>query len=203
MLLLLLASGLRGEKAFENALCLPLRGILEINPHVHTARATERGIKSLDVVRGGKQKTKAEDMKLIHEGDGISETHRPSAAATPSRELRRPLRLNVDPSLFSSLFFALDVLDEVEEEELPVGAPVDFSSREMPRVNAASKSSRSRIHRTEAYAGTWKRARSISKFMVESRWRSLEVKRLHWVAGRSSESTRTMDRQGRDLGDHD
>ena len=146
MLLLLLASGLRGEKAFENALCLPLRGILEINPHVHTARATERGIKSLDVVCGGKQKTKAEDMKLIHEGDGISETHRPSAAATPSRELRRPLRLNVDPSLFSSLFFALDVLDEVEEEEVPVGAPVDFSSREMPRVNAASKSSRSRIH---------------------------------------------------------
>lgn len=83
---------------------------------------------------------------MINRETGSQKTYRPSAAATPSRELRSPLRLKVDPSLLSSLFFALDVVDVDEEDELPVGAPVDFSSREMPRVNAASKSSRSRIH---------------------------------------------------------
>ena len=69
-------------------------------------------------------------------------THRPSAAATPSRLLRRPLRLSVDPSLVSSLFFAEDVFDV----DVVVGAPVEVSSREMPRVKAASRSSRSRMH---------------------------------------------------------
>lgn len=72
-------------------------------------------------------------------------TYRPSAAATPSRLLRRPLRLSVEPSL-SSLFFPEEEEDEELLDELPVGAPVDFSSRDTPRVNAASKSSRSNIH---------------------------------------------------------
>ena len=72
-------------------------------------------------------------------------THRPSAAATPSSELRRPLRLRVDPlSSLSSLLLAVDV-----DEEARVGAPVDFSSREIPLVKAASKSSKSKIHLTK------------------------------------------------------
>ena len=74
---------------------------------------------------------------------GRSVTHRPSAAATPSRLLRRPLKLSVDPSLFSSLLFPDP--DELLEE-LDVGIPVDVSSRDMPRVNAASRSSKRRIH---------------------------------------------------------
>lgn len=68
-------------------------------------------------------------------------TYRPSAAATPSKELRRPLKLSVEPlSSVSSLLFVV----EVDEER--VGTPVDFSSREIPRVKAASKSSKSKIH---------------------------------------------------------
>lgn len=70
--------------------------------------------------------------------------YRPSAAATPSRLFSRPLRLSVEPSLSSS-FLALED-DELLEDVLLRGAPVELSSREMPRVNAASRSSRSKIH---------------------------------------------------------
>lgn len=70
-------------------------------------------------------------------------THRPSAAATPSRLFSRPLRLNVEASSsFESSFAFSDFVAAVAL----LGAPVDDSSREMPRVNVASKSSRSRIH---------------------------------------------------------
>lgn len=69
-------------------------------------------------------------------------SHLPSAAATPSRAFRRPLRLNVEPSEPSESLS----LSFFEEEDVDVGAPVDFSSRETPRVNAASKSSRRRMH---------------------------------------------------------
>lgn len=68
-------------------------------------------------------------------------TYLPSAAATPSRLLRRPLRLSVEAesSFDSSFSFAVGAV-------ALVGAPVEDSSREMPRVNAASKSSSSKIH---------------------------------------------------------
>lgn len=67
----------------------------------------------------------------------FGDTYRPSAAATPSKLLSKPLRLSVEPS-FSSFW--------VVSLSLTVGAPVDFSSRLTPRVNAASRSSRSKMH---------------------------------------------------------
>jgi hypothetical protein len=108
---------------------------------------------------------------------------RPSAAATPSNELRSPLRLRVFtsgvfpsplllfplplllfPLLLPLLLFPLLLLLLLLFDESPfllaVGKPVELESRVTERVNAASRSSRRRMHR----AGT----RPISVFSVES-----------------------------------
>ena len=55
---------------------------------------------------------------------------------SPSKELRRPDRLSVEPS-------SLELVDEellVAEVELELGAPVELASLETPLVKAASKS---------------------------------------------------------------
>jgi hypothetical protein len=66
----------------------------------------------------------------------VLRSYRPSAAATPSMELRRPLSVKVDPSssVFSSFFAS------------PGGAPVELPSRDTERVKAASRSSRRKMH---------------------------------------------------------
>lgn len=69
-------------------------------------------------------------------------SYRPSAAATPSRLFKRPLRLKVEPSLAESLASLVVAVDS-----LVVGAPVEEASRETPLVNAASRSYKSRHDR--------------------------------------------------------
>lgn len=71
----------------------------------------------------------------------MKRTYRPSAAATPSKLFSKPLRLRVEPSLFSVAVAEVAAVDVVD-----VGAPVDAESRLTDRVKAASKSSRRRMH---------------------------------------------------------
>jgi len=72
-------------------------------------------------------------------------THRPSLAATPSRALSNPLRLRLFPSFESSEGGAALRRDD-PLALVSTGVPVEDASRVTERVNAASRSSRRRIH---------------------------------------------------------
>jgi hypothetical protein len=72
-------------------------------------------------------------------------THRPSLAATPSRALSNPLRLRLLASFESS--GRVEILRRDDPLALvSTGVPVEDASRVTERVNAASRSSRRRIH---------------------------------------------------------
>ena len=80
-------------------------------------------------------------------GRGIGErkdrTDLPSAAATPSRLFKRPLKLNVEPSFASAVVV---VVEGLVVDVVAVGVPVELESRVRERVKAASKSSKRRMH---------------------------------------------------------
>jgi hypothetical protein len=46
----------RWEERFEDALCLPLCRIGEVNPDVHPSRPSQSGINALDVIGCGEKK---------------------------------------------------------------------------------------------------------------------------------------------------
>lgn len=48
---------LEGEKTFEDALCLPLSGVREVNPYIHAPRTAECRVQTLDVICGRKQES--------------------------------------------------------------------------------------------------------------------------------------------------
>jgi len=50
--------GLAGEEALENALCLPLGRVGEVDPDVHASRAAQSGIKALDMIRSGEEEAR-------------------------------------------------------------------------------------------------------------------------------------------------
>ena len=47
--------GFEREEAFEDALCLPLRSMCEVNPDIHTSWTTQGGVKSLNMIGGSEQ----------------------------------------------------------------------------------------------------------------------------------------------------
>ena len=131
---------LDGEEALEYPFRLPFSRILEINPNVHTTWTTQRRVEPFNMVCGGKEESREDGLAWRKKSTPLLCTHRPSAAATPSKLLRRPLRVSVEAS---SSFVSFSFL--VVAAAFP-GAPVELSSREIPRVKAASRSSSSKMH---------------------------------------------------------
>lgn len=145
----------RREEVTEKGLRLPFGSVLELDPHVHTTGTGKCRIQTFQVIGGAVlavNRVPTTQMTKTH-----AKRMRPSAAATPSKALRRPLKLRVLTSEMWSLWRLWRLLEGCSGTlasspllVLESGVPFELLSRETLRVNAASKSSR----RTMQRAGT-------------------------------------------------
>jgi len=132
---------LEGEEALKDALGLPFSRVGKIYPHVHTTGLTKCRVKALNVICGRKQKSGRGESEIERNTQRkkvnippLSRCHTVKADQKPTQTQRQSIGGLRSGSLF---------------EVVAVGTPIDFSSRLTEQVNAASKSSKRRMHLRE------------------------------------------------------